>query len=203
MSDFITGSPARGDDFHFRRSFLEDLWDSLKKEHVLLLAPRRMGKTSVMLRLQDEPRQGRLVVFLNVEEINTPAEFCQGLITALHDQHPEYLRQTLAQAWQFLSGIVDGIDALELYKFKIALRKSDPDWGSNWMIKAEELIGSMRRAQQPLLLVLDAVPDMILNMQKQAPDKLETFLDWFRKARLAPAQDTIRCGSLREGGTGR
>jgi len=90
MSDFITGSPARSDDFHFRRSFLEDLWDSLKKEHVLLLAPRRMGKTSVMLRLQDEPRQGQLVVFLNVEEINTPAEFCQGLITALHDQHPEY-----------------------------------------------------------------------------------------------------------------
>ena len=192
MSDFITGSPARGDDFCFRRSFLDDLWDSLRKEHVLLLAPRRMGKTSVMLRLQDDPQQGRLVVFLNVEEISTPGDFCQNLIVALHDQHPEYLRQTLAKAWQFLSGIVEGIDTVELYKFKIALRKSDPDWESNWLMKAEELIDSIRRTQQPLLIVLDEVPDMILNMQKQIPEKLETFLHWFRKVRQDPTHDTIR-----------
>jgi len=192
MSDFVTGSPARGDDFQFREAFLDDLWDSLRKEHVLLLAPRRMGKTSVMLRLQDAPRQDRLVVFMNAEEIRTPAEFCQNLISALHDQQPEYLRQTVASAWQFLSGIVDSVDSVELYKFKIALRKSDPDWEAQWMIKAEELIGSIRRTRQPLLLILDEVPDMVLNMQKRAPDKLETFLHWFRKVRQDPTQDNIR-----------
>lgn len=76
ISDFTTGSPAREDEFFFRKAYIDDLWDSLRKEHVLILAPRRMGKTSVMLRLQDEPRGNRLVVFLNVEEIDTPAEFC-------------------------------------------------------------------------------------------------------------------------------
>ena len=73
FKDFIAGSPAREGDFFFREAFIDDLWESLRKEHVLIRAPRRMGKTSVMLRLQDEPRDGRLVVFLNVEEINTPA----------------------------------------------------------------------------------------------------------------------------------
>jgi len=192
MSDFITGSPARGDDFHFRGSFLEDLKESLNHEHVLLLAPRRMGKTSVMLRLQDEAILDRTVVFLNVEEITTPAEFCQSLITALHDQHPEYIRQSLAKTWKFLGGIVNSIDALELYKFKIALRKSDPDWETNWMMKADELIANLRRTQEPLLIILDEVPDMILNMQAKAMSKLTTFLHWFRKTRQDPRQDTIR-----------
>ena len=49
--DFTTGSPARQHDFFFREAFIEDLWESLQKEHVLILAPRRMGKTSVMLKL--------------------------------------------------------------------------------------------------------------------------------------------------------
>jgi hypothetical protein len=190
--DFTTGSPARERDFFFRGAFVEDLWDSLRKEHVLILAPRRMGKTSVMLRLQDEPRQNRLVVFLNVEEIVTPAEFCQSLINAIHEQQPEYLRQTLARTWGFLTGILDKFKEVELYKFKIALRESDPNWEDNWKTKAEELVGSIRRAEQPLLIILDELPDMVLNMQKKGPEKLDTFLHWFRRVRQDPHQDNIR-----------
>ena len=79
-----------------------------------------------------------------------------------------------------------------LYKFKIALRKSDPDWDSNWLSKAEELIDSIRRTEQPILIILDEVPDMVLNMQKRAPEQLEPFLHWFRKTRQDPKQDNIR-----------
>ncbi len=56
MDDFIVGSPARDDDFCFREEFLDDLWDSLKKHNILLLAPRRTGKTSVMYRMLDRPK---------------------------------------------------------------------------------------------------------------------------------------------------
>ena len=190
--DFTTGSPARESDFFFRTEFLADLTDSLRREHVLILAPRRMGKTSVMLRLRDEPPDGRLVLFLNVEELSTPAELCQNLITALHEQHPKYLRQTLASAWSFLTGPLKDIKSLELYKFKIALRRSEPDWEANWRAKADELVASLRRTRQPLLIILDELPDLVLNMQKRAPDKLETFLHWFRGVRQNPREDNLR-----------
>lgn len=192
LRDFTVGSAAREDDFFFREAFIDDLWDSLRKEHILLLAPRRMGKTSVMMRLQDEPRQDRLVVFLNVEELNTPAEFCQSLIGAIHDQHPEYLRQALAKTWKFLTGILGKLENVEFYKFKIALRDSEPNWEENWKTKAEELVDSIRRTDQKLLLILDELPDMVLNMQKEAADKLDTFLHWFRAVRQKPDQDNIR-----------
>ena len=46
MPDFIVGSVARDEDFLFREEVVEDLWESLEKHNVLLLAPRRIGKTS-------------------------------------------------------------------------------------------------------------------------------------------------------------
>ena len=56
MKDFVVGSVARNEDFWFRDSFVDELWDALRKHNVLLLAPRRTGKTSVMYRLLDQPR---------------------------------------------------------------------------------------------------------------------------------------------------
>ncbi|MGD0652798.1 MAG: hypothetical protein ABSA16_00505 [Thermoguttaceae bacterium] len=190
--DFITGGVAHDDDFFFREAFIEDLWESLRKEHVLILAPRRMGKTSVMLRLQEKPRDDRLIVYLNVEEINTPGEFCQCLIAAIHEQHPEYLRQTLAGAWNFLAGIIGKIEKVEVYKFKIALRESEADWENNWKTKAEVLIDGIHRSKRPLLIILDELPDMILNIQKKSPERLDDFLHWFRGVRQNPHQDNIR-----------
>ena len=46
-SDFVVGGVARDSDYYFHKAFIDDVWDSLKKDNVLLLSPRRTGKTSV------------------------------------------------------------------------------------------------------------------------------------------------------------
>lgn len=74
MIDFVIGGPATDSDFLFREEFIEDLWDSARKNNILLLAPRRMGKTSIMHQLMEEPREGWLVVYLNVEELESPGD---------------------------------------------------------------------------------------------------------------------------------
>ncbi|HIE53478.1 MAG TPA: hypothetical protein EYP85_17130 [Armatimonadetes bacterium] len=50
------GPPVRSEDFYDREEFVNRLWDRLDRNHVLLAAPRRFGKTSVMYRLIDAPR---------------------------------------------------------------------------------------------------------------------------------------------------
>src|SRR4051794_20341573 len=50
------GSPVRGEDFYGRESFVELIWQKLKLGNILLAAPRRFGKTSVMYHLIDNPR---------------------------------------------------------------------------------------------------------------------------------------------------
>ena len=49
----LIGKPAKGEDFFDRERETRRLWDRLDTDNVLLLAPRRVGKTSLMYRLRD------------------------------------------------------------------------------------------------------------------------------------------------------
>jgi len=51
----LVGPPVRGTNFYGREAFANLASDKLKAGHVLLAAPRRFGKTSVMYRLMDNP----------------------------------------------------------------------------------------------------------------------------------------------------
>jgi hypothetical protein len=54
----IVGPPVRGENCYGREAFVELVWEKLAVGHVLLAAPRRFGKTSILYRLIDQPRPG-------------------------------------------------------------------------------------------------------------------------------------------------
>ena len=53
MVAICVGGVPRGEDFFDREEFMKNLWETLKNNNVLLLAPRRYGKTAVMHKLED------------------------------------------------------------------------------------------------------------------------------------------------------
>ena len=54
----IIGPPVVGDDLYGRDYELARLWEHLENgEHILMLAPRRVGKTSLMLELKSSKRR--------------------------------------------------------------------------------------------------------------------------------------------------
>lgn len=55
MASITIGPPATGEDFFDRETLLEDIQGAVSKGSVLLAAPRRVGKTSIMLRIRDKP----------------------------------------------------------------------------------------------------------------------------------------------------
>lgn len=181
MIDFIVGGPATGEDFLFRETELENLWDSLRKDNILFLAPRRMGKTSVMDRLREKPQHDYLVVYLNVEELKSPGEFCLNLLNALHECQPNFLRDSLAKSWDLLKSVLGKIEKMEAFEFKIALKSEFKDL---WKDRADQLIERINRSEQKILFLLDELPDMLIRMQKMPNDELDIFLNWFRKIRL-------------------
>ena len=53
-----TGPPVRGGDFYDRETFIPQLWERISDgANILLLAPRRVGKSSVMFRLVDQAKE--------------------------------------------------------------------------------------------------------------------------------------------------
>jgi hypothetical protein len=191
MADFIVGSPTRGMDFWFRNEFLKNLWTSIRKHNVLIIAPRRIGKTSVMYRMLDHPKNNWLVIHLNVEELKTPEDFFITLVDAIREHQPAYLKDNLAKSWDYLKGIFSRIEKIEVYEFKIELRKSE-DLRKNWEGLANQLMDRVFASGEKVLFIIDEFPDMLNGILGNSPDSHETFLHWFRIIREKSLNHDVR-----------
>ena len=129
--EFYIGAPVDPVDLRFREAFLAELWQTLRTGHVVLTAPRRTGKTSVMDYLRDHPENGFSVVAINVQDLTHPADFFQVLLDGFHDAHPDFVRDQLAAGWKLVSGVLGKVDEIGVGGFKLGLRESDPDWRMN------------------------------------------------------------------------
>lgn len=192
MLELVVGSTPRGEDYFGREDFIESLWTRLKKDNVLLAAPRRFGKTGAMYRLLDAPREPFRPIYVDVEDITTTSDFMVELLAALlRDRH---FSRVLRELWQgtkefgdFLRNLPSSIDFGGL---KIELReKTAVD--QNWVLYGEKVMDLLAREKAPLLLLIDEFAIMASSIDKhQGRDELARFLRWFRSARLAPETRT-------------
>ncbi|MDW7681524.1 MAG: ATP-binding protein [bacterium] len=76
-----TGSPVSGDDFYKRQHLIDKIWDLIDSgNHVLIAAPRRVGKTSLMYYLRDNPKKNFSFLYLDTESINNGNEFFRRVV---------------------------------------------------------------------------------------------------------------------------
>lgn len=81
------GQAVRGDNFWNRENEITSIWDAIDSgSHILLVAPRRVGKTSIMFNLQDNPKDGYIVVYVDTESADSENEFWQKLFNALMEE---------------------------------------------------------------------------------------------------------------------
>ena len=144
--------------------------------------------------LRDHPENGFSVVSINVQDLSHPADFSQVLLDALHDAHPDFVRDQLAAGWGLVSGVLGRIDEVGVGSFKLALRRSDPDWRANWRQHGDTFLAQARNTGVPILFIVDEFPDMLLNLSREDGGLLREFLAWFRTQRQnpAPSRDSIR-----------
>lgn len=204
--EFYTGAPVDPIDLRFRDAFVAELWQVLRTGHLVLTAPRRTGKTSVMDYLRDHPENGFRVVSINPQDLTHPADFFQVLLDAFHDAHPDFLRDQLAAGWGLVSGVLDKVESIGVGAFKLALRESDPDWRENWRRHGDTFLARARNAGDRILFIIDEFPDMLINLAREDEGLLREFLAWFRTQRQnpAPTRDSIRWlvgGSVNLAGT--
>ena len=204
--DFYRGSPVAPEDLRYRDPFLESIWSAILLQHVLLTAPRRTGKTSIMDHLQAYPKHGFLVIKENVQDLSHPADVLAALLARFHDEQPQLLRDTLAKGWSFLGVALKKVDTVSVSEFKVALRESDDKWRENWRQHGEKLLAQLRRHDGKVLIIIDELPDMLLNLKEEDEKLLGEFLAWFRAQRQTPApkNDPVRWlvgGSVNLSGT--
>lgn len=108
----VVGQAVRKDDFWPRDIELEDIWQVIESNcHILLCAPRRVGKTSIMLNLLDEPKQGYIAIYIDTESADTQAEFWGKLYhTLIAEEFVSNLKSKTKSLWQKIKTIkIDNI----------------------------------------------------------------------------------------------
>lgn len=178
MVCLTVGSPVEGKDFYGRDELIKLIWDRLEKNNLLLAAPRRFGKTSIMINLRDNPRRNWRVFLLDTEWIKGPGEFIAELAAELSKESKA--REFFEKVWGKLR---DSIDEVSLAEFKIKLKE---DISDRWREKGRELLRIVEAIDQKFLFVVDEFPLMIKRMMDKDKEIAVDFLEWFRALRQGP-----------------
>ena len=76
----IIGKEALGDYYYHRKDIENEIWEEIEKgNNVLIAAPRRVGKTSVMKYLEENSRENFKLIFRNVQGIDSEDQFYKAV----------------------------------------------------------------------------------------------------------------------------
>jgi hypothetical protein len=187
------GAPVRGDDFFGRDAFVKLASDKLKVSHILLAAPRRFGKTSVMYRLMDAPQWAYRIVHADLEHLLDPASLLAELTEKLA-KDSKLARFLSGLSWlsqEVWSRFRETIDEVELFEVKIKLKEKLRE---DWQERGAELFKRIAAANTTVVFFLDEFPMMIDRMARSETHRAEAklLLHWLRAMRLRPDLPTVR-----------
>jgi uncharacterized protein len=184
----IIGSPAEGDDFFDRPKILSKLRRELDNlANILLVAPRRVGKTSLVIRLCDQWRSDhkRKAVFVNVEGRSDELAFAEKLIDELAKAglNPEILTRAMGiftKIRQALGGKGISVPGLEVSLGEAA----DADHSTLGKV-LESVFRKIEEGENQVLIAIDEMPEFLLTLQKadDGPKRVMAFLHWLRELR--------------------
>ena len=204
----IVGTPARGGDFFDREELVKVVWDRLEAgNNILLAAPRRFGKTSLMYNLIDQPRPGWKPIHVDAESIREPVNFVIALLDRLMADNR--IRNFLMASWkgagQWLRGLIDSAEFAGPWdvSLKIKLKEKLAD---HWQERGEELLRTLQTYanEEKLLIIIDELPVMFYLFRDNGVSDADAraFLYWFRKLRTDPMVGITNCRFLVGGSIG-
>lgn len=186
------GRPVRGINFFDREQEQRLLWRHLETSHVLLLAPRRVGKTSLLYRLMETAKDhGRRAIYVSVADARTEDDVVRKLIAALaaHPESPGIWKRL--QKGPFKRFIARLLPTLTAGPISVELDKAAPEEG--WPRLAEAIAEAIAAVGEPWVILVDELPIFVLNLLRLdgGPDgpvaRTRHFLNWFRHLRNPPS----------------
>lgn len=184
--DNIAGSPVEGDNFFGRDDVARHLREILNHDDILLLGPRRIGKTSLAravmaLARQDGWQTIEIVVASCIDE--------KGFLDKLEGELKKAINSLVGKLWdgarEKLGAVGKRIKSLKLGGFgataEVGLAGTDAD---DWTKVGNDLLALLGELDDPWLIYVDELPIMLFNIIRHDPangvQRVRRFLDWFR-----------------------
>lgn len=174
------GKPVTGTNFYGRERKVTEFWKEINNgNNLLLVSPRRLGKTSLMRHVEANPQEGWTVVFSNLEGKTTAVSAITEIISKL--------RQKGGLGERIASGFLKAIDGGEIHGFGLSakIREAAQDDWDNLSTQFENAIAEATKKDDRLILIIDEFPIIIekLFSNPNTADQAVSLLQLFRKIR--------------------
>ena len=185
----VIGAPVMGKDFFDRQGELQGILTSLEKNNILLIAPRRYGKTSLMRMIESLLREnGHICLFLDVMYIDKPTEFIIELADASFTEFGVSKRERLLGILKEAFARIEEVNASVMssgvrIKFRNALKEgiNESTWAKNGEHVLRSIIGASDN--KPVYILIDELSECVNNMVNRGSEDVGKFLQWFRSMR--------------------
>jgi len=164
-------------DFFDREQECEDLWSLFGDgKNVLMLAPRRIGKTEMLHQLSEQSKEKNYrAVMIDLEGYRDEKQFIYELCSAI--------QQEIGAGKSLLASVTQRI------KQVVGAKNPVDDWRQlllivDWHEFAQHLLQELDTDGQPWMIMVDELPIFILALLNAGPEKrAHEFLHWLRNLR--------------------
>jgi len=177
------GQVARAEQFWPRDAEIDRIWNTIESGgHILIAAPRRVGKTSVMYKIYDEPREGYVVAFVDVESADNEHEFWHKLFNTLTSE------TFISQTYRYTAKLATSLRELAGKVKKVST--SGIEFGDGETLDyaaAFEKFVTELQIDKKLIIMVDEFAQAVENIIKyQSKEEAESFLRTARSLRQNP-----------------
>jgi len=185
----VISGPALGVDFFDREEEVETILRSLRNDNILLAAPRRYGKTSVMRAVERKlTERGYVCLYLDVMHVQSPKEFVFWLAIAAFDARREretfldHLKSSFARLGERLQEVEVSTSG---FKAKFAQGVKEEISDDNWASKGYDILNAITHLseQDCICIIVDELSECINNIKRRDAETAREFLQWLRSVR--------------------
>lgn len=162
-----------------REDLVQLLWETIEQQSMVITAERRIGKTTIMRKMRDEPVYGWVPVFQDLERCHSADEFAMAVYKEIHHFLSGKGKVT-RRAKEFFSAL-GGTEVGGLFRLP---EKAGDHWKDVLTRAVEDLVHENDTSGTRLLFLWDELPFMLANIRdRQGEQTAMEVLDLLRSLR--------------------
>ncbi len=180
------GNWVEGDKFWDREHEVEKLTELLDEgAHVVIVAPRRIGKTSLMREVARRIGGKYICLHVDLEKSFSPADAVVELSVATQPH-----RRLWEKTWEMFRNVIcsakDTVESLKIDDLTVTLRSGLTS--GDWKDKGDRLLDNLANSDRSVIIFFDEVAILVNRMLKGSDYKItperirdvDTFMSWLR-----------------------
>jgi hypothetical protein len=184
------GSVVTGDKFWNREKEIELFTELLDDgAHILMAAPRRIGKTSLMREVASRISDRYYCLHVDLQKSESPADAVAELGKAT-SPYGKLWGKTKGVFKNILSKVTENIETISVDDLTVTLRSGMTS--VDWQSKGDQLFSTLSDTDMPVIVFFDELPILVNRMLKGKEYKItperkkatDSFMSWIRDASI-------------------